>query len=70
MVPRAALSLGLSPASLVRGEEPDTALDERPDQVPVGEAAGLLAAEDPDDSGVVAAVVGVDRRIDPRLRRM
>jgi len=48
----------LSPAALVVGEEPDTALDEGLDQVPIGEAVGLLAPEDPDDGGVAAATVG------------
>jgi hypothetical protein len=52
----------LSSASLVVGEESDAALDERPDQVPIGEAVGLLAPEDPDDGGVAAAAVGQIQR--------
>jgi hypothetical protein len=37
-----ALSLGLSPAPLVVGEESNPALDEGLDQVPIGQAVGLF----------------------------
>jgi hypothetical protein len=44
-----AFSLGLSSTSFVVGEEPNPGLGERADQVPIGQAVGLLASQDPDD---------------------